>query len=42
MWNTEFGQVFAFNSSITIHSSMKIHHVNRAYFAQQIVRCYDQ
>ena len=21
---------------------MKMHHVNRAYFAQQIVRCYDQ
>ena len=28
--------------SIKIHSSMKIHHVNRANFAQKIVRCYDQ
>ena len=31
-----------FNLSITIHSSMKIHHGNIAYFAQQIVLCYDQ
>ena len=34
--------VFAFYLLINIHSSIKIHHVNRAYFAQQIVRCYDQ
>jgi len=30
--------VFVFNLLIKIHSFMKIHHVNRAYFAQQIVR----
>ena len=29
----------SFNLSLKIHSSMKIHHVNRAYFYQQIVRC---
>ena len=32
--------VFTFNLSITIHSSMKIHHKNRIYFAQHIIRCY--
>ena len=34
--------VFAFNLSFRIHSYMNIHHVNRTYFAQQILRCYDQ
>ena len=34
--------IFALNLSIKIHSSMKIHHVNRTYFDQQLVRCYDQ
>ena len=35
-------QAFAFNLSFKLYSSMKIHHVNRAYLAQEIVRCYDQ
>ena len=34
--------VFAFYLSIEIHSSMKFHHVNRSYFSQEIVQCYDQ
>ena len=38
-WYIEyFDIVFAFNLSIKIYSSMKIHHVKKAYFAQQIVR----
>ena len=34
-------KLFAFNLSIKFHSFKKIHQVNRAYFAQQILRCYD-
>ena len=37
-----FKIVFAFSLSIKIHSYITIHNINRAYFAQQIVRCYDQ
>ena len=31
-----------FTFYLSIHSYMKISHVNRTYFAQQIVRCNDQ
>ena len=36
LWSI-LSQVFPFNLSIKIHSSMKIRHLNRAYFALQIV-----
>ena len=43
LWIEYFNKhVFAFDLYIKIHSSMKIDHVNREYFAQQIVQCYDQ
>ena len=34
--------VFEFNLPIKINLSVKIHHINRGYFVEQIVRCYDQ